>query len=379
MGSPPSWPSPVASPATGASATSVSPPSCARELPHTWAAWSAGHITEWTATVIARETACLPLEHRLTVDHVIASDAERLSLLGQRELIGLLRTEAERLDPAAVVARRRRAESERCVTLRPAPDTMTWLTALLPVKDGVAVLAALTRVSDSARSAGDSRSKGQVMADSLVASVLGQPSTTPTTTAAVPVRLGLVMSDSALLGTSDEPAHLDDYGPIPAELAREIVAGALTDDEQVWVRRLYTSPTTGELVTMDSHQRLFPATLSRFVRLRDRACRTPWCDAPIRHTDHPEDHAPRRSHQRSQRPGPLRGLQLRQAGPRMAGSTRTGRHREPRHRDHPPDRSRLPVPSTRHRHGAASDGTGPAHRLRPRRLTCAHLAWWEVD
>ena len=264
------------------------------ELPHTWAAWSSGHITEWTATVIARETACLPLEHRLTVDHVIASDAERLSLLGQRELIGLLRTEAERLDPAAVVARRRRAESERCVTLRPAPDTMTWLTALLPVKDGVAVLAALIRVSDSARSAGDPRSKGQVMADSLVASVLGQPfttPTTPTTTAAVPVRLGLVMSDSALLGTSDEPAHLDDYGPIPAELAREIVAAALTDDEQVWVRRLYTSPTTGELVTMDSHQRLFPAALSRFVRLRDRVCRTPWCDAPIRHIDHPDEHA----------------------------------------------------------------------------------------
>ena len=264
------------------------------ELPHTWAAWSGGHIPEWTATVIARETACLPLEHRLSVDEVVAADADRLAGLGQRELIGMLRSEAERLDPAAVVARRRRAESERSVTLRPAPDTMTWLTALLPVKDGVAVLAALTRASDRARASGDPRSKGQVMADSLVSAVLGQPdssSATPSTTLAGPVSLGLVMSDAALLGTSDEPAHLDGFGPIPAELAREIVCDALTRDEQVWVRRLYTSPTTGELVTMDSRQRVFPATLGRFVRLRDRVCRTPWCDAPIRHVDHPEDHA----------------------------------------------------------------------------------------
>ena len=41
-------------------------------------------------------------------------------------------------------------ESERRVTLRPAPDTMTYLTALLPVKDGVAGFAALTRAADAA-------------------------------------------------------------------------------------------------------------------------------------------------------------------------------------------------------------------------------------
>ncbi len=261
------------------------------ELPHTWAAWSTGHVTEWTATVIARETACLPLEHRLTVDETVAADADHLATLGQRELVGRLRAEAERLDPASVVARRRRAESERSVTLRPAPDTMTWLTALLPVKEGVAVLATLTRASDSARASGDPRSKGQVMADTLVSSVLGRQPATDGRTPAVPVSLGLVMSDAALLGTSDEPAHLDGYGPVPAELAREIVCDALTRDEQVWVRRLWTSPTTGELVSMDSHQRIFPTALGRFVRLRDRVCRTPWCDAPIRHTDHPEEHA----------------------------------------------------------------------------------------
>ena len=35
---------------TAASATSAWRASCSRELPHTWAAWRAGRITEWRAT-----------------------------------------------------------------------------------------------------------------------------------------------------------------------------------------------------------------------------------------------------------------------------------------------------------------------------------------
>ena len=98
------------------------------------------------------------------------------------------------------------------------------------------------------------------------------------------------MSHEALLGTSDEAAQLAGFGPIPAELAREIVANALGAGEEVWLRRLYASPTTGELVSMDSRARLFPAGLARFIRLRDQVCRTPWCDAPVRHIDHVVPH-----------------------------------------------------------------------------------------
>ena len=80
---------------------------------------------------------------------------------------------------------------------------------------------------------------------------------------------------------------MEGFGPIPAELAREILVGALTDRERVWVRRLYCHPRTGELVATDTRSRLFRGSLARFIRLRDRTCRTPWCDAPVRHGDHP--------------------------------------------------------------------------------------------
>lgn len=204
--------------------------------------------------------------------------------MGLRELVGELQSEANHLDPASVVARRRRAETDRHVTLRPAPDTMTWLTALLPVKDGVAAYAALTRSADSARAGGDRRGKGQVMADALVGRVVEGDTTTA---GHQRVSLNLVMTDHDLFGAGDQPAYVDGYGPVPSELAREIVAGACTRKEELWLRRLYCHPRTGELVAADSRSRLFPRSLARFIRLRDRVCRTPWCDAPVRHLDHP--------------------------------------------------------------------------------------------
>jgi hypothetical protein len=70
-------------------------------------------------------------------------------------------------------------------------------------------------------------------------------------------------------------------------------AGSSADDHKdpakelkIWLRRLYTAPDTGDLAAMDSRRRLFPAPLRRFIQIRDDTCRTPYCDAPIRHHDH---------------------------------------------------------------------------------------------
>jgi hypothetical protein len=276
-----------------------------QELPHTWAAWRAGRVTEWRATVMARETACLSLEDRLAVDELLAADHDAFEAMSERQVIGRVLTESARLNAEAITARRRRAESERRVSIRPAPDSMVWLSTLLPVAAGVAAYAALAREADSARAQGDPRTRGQVMADGLVDRVLGvaevhdpaEPqehgdSAPPDDSrrASRTIDLNLVMSHDALFGTADDEARLAGFGPVPAELAREIVANALGQGDEVWLRRLYASPTTGELVAMDSRARLFPAGLARFIRLRDQVCRTPWCDAPIRHLDHVVPH-----------------------------------------------------------------------------------------
>ncbi|MET3904651.1 DUF222 domain-containing protein [Paenarthrobacter sp. 4246] len=272
------------------------------EMPRTMAALESGQLNEWRATLLVKETACLSLEDRRAVDEELAPDAGTFDGVGDKAIVAAAKAAAYRRDPRTVAQRARDAATERTVSLRPAPDAMTYLTALLPVAHGVAVYAALNRKADSVRSSGESRNRGQVMADTLVERITGRRG------GISGVDLEVIMTDRTLLQGDSEPARLKGYGIVPAEWARALVGAgrvalgepretrpaatggspAPTPDPEftVWLRRLYTAPTTGELITMDSKARFFPPRLRRFIEVRDDTCRTPYCDAPIKHIDH---------------------------------------------------------------------------------------------
>jgi hypothetical protein len=278
------------------------------EMPHTLDALTTGQVTEWTATQAVRETACLAVEDRGEVDALLA---DRLPALSARQARDAAWGAACRLDPASAVRRRAQAVNDRFVSVRPAPDTMTYLSALLPVQDGVACYAALKAAASSAQGSGDPRGRGQVMADTLVERLTGtaaavrigdgggslevQPGTESASAPEV-VEVHLVMTDAALFTGDTDPAFLIDDAAsgsnpaadlIPAQAARELVRHAGT----VFLRRLYTEPRSGQLVAMESGRRCFDGNLRRLLIRRDGTCRTPWCDAPIRHVDHVLDHA----------------------------------------------------------------------------------------
>ncbi|BCW67320.1 HNH endonuclease [Arthrobacter sp. NicSoilB4] len=253
------------------------------EMPHALAALEAGQLNEWRATLLVRETACLSPEDRAAVDEELAPDTGTFDGAGDRRIIAAARAAAYRRDPRTVTQRASHAATERHVSLRPAPDTMCYLTALLPVPAGVAMHAALTRHADTLRSAGDPRTRGQLMADALVERTTGTPG------GITGIEIQLVLTDRTLNQGDSEPARLPGYGIVPAGWARELLHNAGQDEDQahnVWLRRLYTAPGTGELIAMDSLARLFPPGLRRLIQVRDNTCRTPYCDAPIRHLDH---------------------------------------------------------------------------------------------
>jgi len=317
-------------------------------MPALLTALAQGRVSELGASIAVRETACLAPEQRRQVDAELAAVVEDMSI-GQIEQA--TRRRVQELDVEASVKRAAKARADRRVTIRPQADCMARVSALVPVEQGVAVYAALLAAAATARAAGDDRTKGQVMADTVVERVTGQ-----TLASAVPVEIGVIMTADALLGRTDTPAHLPGYGPIPAALARQLAtAGGITprndstcntgdidsraagdragDDDssggdggdrdsrhdgerkrsgggdggectcatvtdvtaanraRAWIRRLNTDPIDGTLTSMDTRRRRFSGALATFIRLRDQVCRDPYCDAPIRDLDHLHDHA----------------------------------------------------------------------------------------
>ncbi|MGA7203991.1 MAG: DUF222 domain-containing protein [Specibacter sp.] len=305
-----------------------------REMPHTMNAFITGNLSEYRASIMARETACLNPQNRAAVDALICADAEKAALMGNRQLAAAARKAACALDAAAMAKRYAKAESERYVSLRPAADGMTLLTALIPLKQGVRIQHILTHVADTAKAGGDRRGKGQIMADALMHRLIqhtpcdegagdhrGTPaanecpneSRTPTVGSQAPrlaalctsvnepdIALELIMTDRALFEGADDPAILVGHEPIPAPTARAMIHRSPADgptggdadgtrngfSPRVWLKRLFTHPETNMLVAMESRGRLFPEGMKEFLRLRDQSCTTPYCGAPIREYDH---------------------------------------------------------------------------------------------
>jgi len=114
--------------------------------------------------------------------------------------------------------------------------------------------------------------------------------------------------------STETPARIPGHGILPASLARRLLlhgceppdpakptppqhdssppgAGLrdgtrVAEPAQVFLTRVFTSPDARDLLALDASARLFPPRLRAALILRDDTCRTPYCDATIRHADH---------------------------------------------------------------------------------------------
>ncbi|ATG52431.1 HNH endonuclease [Brachybacterium vulturis] len=271
-----------------------------------------GAVTAQQASTVAGALSKASPETCRRIDELIQQDPQTLQGKGHKRLRSDIEKMVQRLEPETSRERAERAARERHVTMTPLADGMARVTAVLRGIDAVGMMQALHSGAGSLRAAGEKNSVQALEADLLVDAVLTRgPSAVPVPSHEAPqaprrprpqpgLDVGIVISDTALLGRDDdaESAHLEGYGIIPAHIARDSLLGRPPGhlrhgedehpDEQVsaFYRRLYTSPTTGELVAMESRSRAFPAGLARMIRWRDITCRTPWCNAMIRQSDH---------------------------------------------------------------------------------------------
>ncbi len=169
----------------------------------------------------------------------------------------------------------------------------------LPAIQGVALREYLRHESFVIKQHGDPRTRAQVQADLLVANlVAGNKRKLP-----MVLGVSLIMTDRSLFLGDKEPAFLEGYGYISSQIARELIAGDLPSDGVSFrtstqenyldqmetcteITRLYTAPGNTELIAMDSKARLFPEKLRAFIRVRDRYCRTPYCNGLVEEADH---------------------------------------------------------------------------------------------
>lgn len=313
------------------------------DLPETYAALAAGELSERVAETVVSETRHLDAATRREVDSRLR--AAGVSGLGAREAAASARRFAYEADPQGYVERGRTERRHRRVGLRPAPDTMAVLTGYLPVEQGVACLAALRQHTDGVVATGDDRTRDQIMADSLVERLTGQ-----TRAQDVAVELQIVMPLEAVLDPdTSRTTTVTGAGPLPARLAREIVAD--TQGRRFW-RRLFASP-AGHLIDADRRRRRFAGALARLLRARDQTCRDPFCGAPIRHLDHVVRFADggltTRENGRGRVPGTTSSASYR-AGRCGRSTTAWAPSRTPSRSGHPPDTRTAATPPTRREH-----------------------------
>ncbi|WP_454859095.1 DUF222 domain-containing protein [Promicromonospora soli] len=260
-----------------------------QEMPFTFEALRAGALSEWRARILVRETSHLSAEHRAMIDEQVCGDLRVLAGLGGKRLTARIKELASKLDVHACVKRLAKAESERCVSVRPAPDLMVYLTALVPMKQGVQAYAQLKAHADAVKGTGDPRSGGQIMADTLIERVTGRDKADQ-----VPVTVNLLVSDETLLAGGRGPGVLLEgsaagVGAVPAQVARELVAAGV-DANAAWLRAIYVDP-QGRLLATTSTSRFFPDGIVNLLRARQQGvCATQYCDAPLRHADHVVPH-----------------------------------------------------------------------------------------
>ena len=195
------------------------------EMPQTLAALADGVIDDYQARLITEGTTCLSVEDRAEVDRRLVG---ALAGASSREIGATVRALVYEVDPAGYVTRARRAAEDRGVSIRPCPDVMGLLSARLPAPQAIACYQALKEHALAMQASGDPRTLQQVMADELYSRLTGR-----SVVDGVDVEVGLVITDAALFGGSSDPADLTGYGPIPAEVARELLRphGGTTDDD----------------------------------------------------------------------------------------------------------------------------------------------------
>jgi hypothetical protein len=240
-------------------------------LPDVWEALALGRIDLRRARVIVEGTAHLSEEAAREVAGRILEAAGRLTT-GQ--LRALIRRVCVQADPDDANSRFREAVEGRRIEMDPTVDGTAHLYGLDLPPDRVQ--AAMGRINDLARSlktADETRTLDQIRADVFLDLLDGQHHARRSgRRGTVDIHVDL----TTLARLADDPGELAGYGPVIADIARQ-VAENQPGSEWRWT---LTHPDTGQVIDNGTTRRRPTAAQRRHVEARNRTCVFPGCRMP---------------------------------------------------------------------------------------------------
>ncbi|WP_166789775.1 HNH endonuclease signature motif containing protein [Cryobacterium fucosi] len=251
----------------------------AEDLPATRAALEAGEISYRHAQVLIGQALTVPAAAKAGFEAALLRTAGHLTVAKLKYKARLLR---ERLHPETILARHTISVADRKVGVDADADGMAtlWL-----YDTAEKVNAAYHRVSvtvGSLQGPTEPRTLAQLRADVLTDLLLD--GVTPAGLGAgIRATVNVTVPVLTLMGQSEEPGHLEGYGPIDPETARKLAGGA------AGFTRLLTHPETGVVLSVGRDHYKVPEPLKNWLRLRDETCRFPGCNQPADRCDH--DHS----------------------------------------------------------------------------------------
>jgi hypothetical protein len=206
------------------------------------------------------------------------------------------RTWRERHHPVSIEKRHAKSVVDRRLEYAPDRDGMAWFSAYLPADQAAGIWNRTTTAARALQGAHECRTLTQLRADTAAAWLLGGAAAdttdpgsadimpgdvagagrtgevvgrrVPTPTAQVLVTVPVF----ALMGLTDEPAMLDGYGPIPASMARNLVADGASSFHRVLI-----DPRDGAPLEIGRDSYRITAAIRQWLRMRDGKCPFPGC------------------------------------------------------------------------------------------------------
>jgi hypothetical protein len=248
-------------------------------LPQVWVALDSGWIDLPRARVIINQTLHLEEETAREVAEAVLEGAGH-------QTTGQLRARIQKLcisvDPESAKRRYEQGVEGRQVTSEANDDGTTNLYGLdLPVDQANAAMRRINRLARAAKSVHDKRSMDQIRADVFLDLLNGRHKHSREAGRGI---VDIQVDLTTLAGLDENPGELNGYGPVIADIARQVTE---TQPGAEW-RVTVTDPETGLAIHNGTTRRRPDASLKRHVETRNPTCVFPGCRMPA--TDCDLDH-----------------------------------------------------------------------------------------